>query len=591
MNQLKHFIKISNKSFNIDKITKNNLRREKRLIPDKISGNMAYALTYFKEGKPKMLYDKNISGHYPSASERVRHQGWVKAMNEHNQTNPPISPLLRWRTGRDIHYDRRGKIGDPKESTLNVNDIEDFERLHKNPRFKTLYSYSKQELKRREPELQNIRSFNQGQLLDTFPEIDNTSHNNNQLYLEPNQAPRKKIEFSAHNEKGLQYAIEENKKEHGMWMMPTVFPKATFIGKLNIDENKPSHIRYLSNILGHEEIHTALQKVGQPKNKMFVSAATKKFDNIVIPTIPSTDNTQRIELLEPYNILPYRAPLNPYSAQNIKPEIVRKLGRYKWDEDKEIIVGEERQAKTDYTSENMAIKTNIPHWLLDKLPPEHHEEAKDLLLNKQWKATQVAEKYGIESPFTGPRRPGIYLSKEEKIQLLQTKAQELGRTPRQTDLIPLIDPTPPTIRQTFGSWNKGLEAAGLTPSRLQNKNKDIKDLAIGNKLPSAIERTQQYMEENRDKRNDTTKKYYDENKENIKQKMIQWRKDNPEVMLQWKKDNPEYAKQYYEEHKKEISVQKKQYYKENKEEILARHSKLKEQNQNAGDNNEVWEDN
>lgn len=176
------------------------------------------------------------------------------------------------------------------------------------------------------------------------PLTDDTSHNDNQLYLDPNKAPRRKLKITPFSERGLQYAIDINKKEHGMWMMPTIFPKATFIGKMNIDEHKPSYIKYLANTLGHEEIHTALQDIDKPKDKMVLSEATKKFDNIVVPTVPSTDATQRVELLEPYNIPPYGQALNPYSAQNIRPAIARKLGRVRWEEDKPIIVSEERQA-------------------------------------------------------------------------------------------------------------------------------------------------------------------------------------------------------------------------------------------------------
>lgn len=55
-------------------------------------------------------------------------------------------------------------------------------------------------------------------------------------------------------------------------------------------------------------------------------------------------------------------------------------------------------------------------------------------------------------------------SKEELLELLQCKARELGRAPTSSEMIedPLM-PSPMPFSRCFGSWNKALVAAGISP--------------------------------------------------------------------------------------------------------------------------------
>ena len=55
-------------------------------------------------------------------------------------------------------------------------------------------------------------------------------------------------------------------------------------------------------------------------------------------------------------------------------------------------------------------------------------------------------------------------TKEELIEILQQKAKELGRTPKKREIKQSA-----TIRKRFGSFHKGLEAAGLTPNQTRRK--------------------------------------------------------------------------------------------------------------------------
>ncbi|KIU04516.1 homing endonuclease associated repeat-containing protein [Bacillus subtilis] len=56
---------------------------------------------------------------------------------------------------------------------------------------------------------------------------------------------------------------------------------------------------------------------------------------------------------------------------------------------------------------------------------------------------------------------------EDLIDILQQKAKELGRTPKAREVKQWA-----TIRKHFGSFNKGLEAAGLTPGKRRNYTKE-----------------------------------------------------------------------------------------------------------------------
>ncbi|OCB97900.1 hypothetical protein SRCM101294_00818 [Bacillus amyloliquefaciens] len=58
-------------------------------------------------------------------------------------------------------------------------------------------------------------------------------------------------------------------------------------------------------------------------------------------------------------------------------------------------------------------------------------------------------------------------TESDLIEILQQKAKELGRTPKAREVKQWA-----TIRKYFGSFNKGLEAAGLTPGKLRNYTKE-----------------------------------------------------------------------------------------------------------------------
>ncbi|KRT87143.1 MULTISPECIES: homing endonuclease associated repeat-containing protein [Bacillus] len=76
--------------------------------------------------------------------------------------------------------------------------------------------------------------------------------------------------------------------------------------------------------------------------------------------------------------------------------------------------------------------------------------------------------------------PNKDYTKEELIEILQQRSKELGRSPKKEEV-----KQDQTIRRNFGSFNKGLEAAGLTPGKrreyteeelidiLQNKAKEL----------------------------------------------------------------------------------------------------------------------
>ncbi|MBS4161480.1 hypothetical protein GWP49_30875, partial [Klebsiella pneumoniae] len=56
--------------------------------------------------------------------------------------------------------------------------------------------------------------------------------------------------------------------------------------------------------------------------------------------------------------------------------------------------------------------------------------------------------------------PNKDYTKEELIEILQQRSKELGRSPKKEEV-----KQDQTIRRNFGSFNKGLEAAGLTPGK------------------------------------------------------------------------------------------------------------------------------
>ncbi|MBU5262191.1 homing endonuclease associated repeat-containing protein [Bacillus atrophaeus] len=77
----------------------------------------------------------------------------------------------------------------------------------------------------------------------------------------------------------------------------------------------------------------------------------------------------------------------------------------------------------------------------------------------------MAQRYTMEGVIENPQqnenalgRPPIYTN-EEFIQILQQKEKALGRLPKEKEV-----KQRETIVREFGSFKKGLEAAGLTPN-------------------------------------------------------------------------------------------------------------------------------
>lgn len=61
------------------------------------------------------------------------------------------------------------------------------------------------------------------------------------------------------------------------------------------------------------------------------------------------------------------------------------------------------------------------------------------------------------------------------------------------------------------------------------------------------------------------KKYYEENKEECRERSRKWHENNPEYNKQWRKDNKEHIKEYNEKNKDRINKKYKKYYENNKE--------------------------
>ena len=81
------------------------------------------------------------------------------------------------------------------------------------------------------------------------------------------------------------------------------------------------------------------------------------------------------------------------------------------------------------------------------------------------------------------------------------------------------------------------------------------------------------------------KQYYEDNKEQIKERRKQYNK-------QYREDNKEYYKQYYEDNKEQIKERKKQYYEENSYIFFNANNKRRqrEENQGSGITKEQWFD-
>lgn len=75
-------------------------------------------------------------------------------------------------------------------------------------------------------------------------------------------------------------------------------------------------------------------------------------------------------------------------------------------------------------------------------------------------------------------------------------------------------------------------------------------------------------------------KYQKENKEKLRIKKVQYKKDNPEYVAkqrekaaEWFKNNPDYKDQWYQDNKGAISISRAKYYKDNTDVLKARNAK------------------
>ena len=74
------------------------------------------------------------------------------------------------------------------------------------------------------------------------------------------------------------------------------------------------------------------------------------------------------------------------------------------------------------------------------------------------------------------------------------------------------------------------------------------------------------------------KKYYEENKEECRERSRKWHENNPEYNKQWRKDNKEHIKEYNEKNKDRINKKHKEYYENNKEQIKEYQKEYRENN-------------
>jgi hypothetical protein len=83
----------------------------------------------------------------------------------------------------------------------------------------------------------------------------------------------------------------------------------------------------------------------------------------------------------------------------------------------------------------------------------------------------------------------------------------------------------------------------------------------------------QYYEDNKENIKDKKKQYYEDNKENIKDKFKQYYEDNKDKFKEYREDNKDKIKQYREDNKDKIKENLKKYYDDNKDQINANKSK------------------
>jgi hypothetical protein len=81
------------------------------------------------------------------------------------------------------------------------------------------------------------------------------------------------------------------------YTMPGVYKDTTFLGKgmKDMDFNDEQNIKYLADVLEHEEIHTILQENKEGK----LTEESAKFDNIVVPSHTITDENNNQKIVNP----------------------------------------------------------------------------------------------------------------------------------------------------------------------------------------------------------------------------------------------------------------------------------------------------
>ena len=143
------------------------------------------------------------------------------------------------------------------------------------------------------------------------PEIDDVSKDN-QIYLDIENYPKHKnyIKKLPSLQKNFLRGIHGMKTQDALAYTTPTYPGITFMTEnmRQINFNKPANIKMLSNILGHEETHSLLEREG-------LMEANSKFDNTTIP--PIMHYTNKGNELEP---------LNPFSTGTIDfPSTTKKI--------------------------------------------------------------------------------------------------------------------------------------------------------------------------------------------------------------------------------------------------------------------------
>ena len=150
--------------------------------------------------------------------------------------------------------------------------------------------------------------------------------------------------------------------------------------------------------------------------------------------------------------------------------------RSQYTRDEENAMFEKREAHWDKTGEKLkepveygegklprhdTTKT-IPHWLLEKLNDEEREQVEKELLTGKANVGEIAERYNIPHPSSGPNSPYVFMTNEQMLEELKNIHHEQGGRIVAKDLnkYPTV-PSPSTYNRRFGSFNKALTAAGL----------------------------------------------------------------------------------------------------------------------------------